>query len=227
MKRREFLISAATFAALSACTKPEYTRATQSEVRAAYYHSDAPPSISLLNMVNENTDSSEHAGLLINGSQRVLYDPAGDYWVKGRPRKDDIHYGMTDQWVRQYESFHARLGYYVLKQTIYVDQAVADLAIRKAQEKGETYHTQCASSITWVLRQLPGFSSIPQTMFPDHLRNSFARLPNLKVEYFYEDDVGQNYKQAPVEGFDPQDTAPPAKPRHGRGEREFVNDRAS
>ncbi len=218
MKRRDFLLSAASFAALSSCTKPEYTRATQAQVQAAFYHSDAPPSISLLNMVNENTDSSEHAGLLINGSQRVLYDPAGDYWVKGRPRKDDIHYGMTDQWVQNYESFHARLGFFVQKQTVYVSQGVADLAIRKAQERGETYHTQCASSASWVLRQLPGFSSIPQTMFPDRLRKAFARLPNVQTTYIYEDDVGQNIEALPVEGFNPNDTAPPAKPRYGRGE---------
>lgn len=188
-------------------------------MRAAFYRSDEPPSISLMSMIAEKTDLSEHTGILINGSQRVLYDPAGSYWVKGRPRKDDIHYGMTDAWVKSYESFHARWGYYVTRMTKLVPLEVADQAIRLSQEKGETYETQCASSASWVLKQLPGFGEIRQTMWPNQIRLDFEKIPGITIATIREDDKGQNIVPAgQIENYDPNDTAPPPKPEFGRGE---------
>lgn len=218
MKRREILLGAGS-AMLAACTKPDYPRASQAAADAAFYSAGPPYYIALENMVYTSNNNSEHTGLLINGSQRVLYDPAGSYYVKTRPRRNDIHYGMTDPWVKQYESFHARLGFHVVKQTKMVTREVADLAIRKSEEQGETYHMMCAVSVSKVLRQLPGFESIPQTMSPDRLMEAFAKLPGVTTEEIYEDDRGQNLVDVEIENFDPNDTAPPPKPENGRGER--------
>lgn len=217
MNRRSFLIGAGGLA-LASCTKPDYPRASQAQVNQNFFYAGPPFSISLENMVNERNDVSEHTGVLINGSQRVLYDPAGDYYYRGRPRKDDIHYGMTDAWVKTYESFHARLGYYVLKQTKLVSREVADLAIQKAQEEGETYHMLCAMSASTVLQQLPGFQSIHKTISPDALMKEFGKLPDVQTEIIRENDVGQNIEAGAIENFDPNDTAPPPKPENGRGE---------
>ena len=38
-------------------------------------------------------------GLLINGSQQVLYDPAGTFTHPDLPRAGDVHYGMTPRFV--------------------------------------------------------------------------------------------------------------------------------
>ncbi len=218
MKRRDFFWGAGALL-LSSCMKADYPRATEAEVQRFVYRSDEPPSISLLSMISEKTGRSEHSGILINGSQRVLYDPAGSYWVRNRPRKDDIHYGMTDKWVRSYESFHARWSYFVRKQTKYVPLEVADRAIALSQQKGETYETQCASSASWVLRQLPGFGSIRQTMWPNQLLDDFSELPGLVTVEIHEDDMGKNIIPADqIENYDPKDTAPPRKPEFGRGE---------
>lgn len=220
MKRRALLGGGASLlvlASLNGCTRSDYPRASQEEVEAAFYRSDAPPSISLMSMVSEASERSEHVGILINGSQRVLYDPAGDYYVLSRPRRDDIHYGMTDQWVQHYESFHSRLGFYVEKLTIPVSLQVADLAIARSQERGETYHTQCATSASWVLSGLPGFERIPRTMSPDTIRQVFATLPGVQTDIIRESDRGQNLEPVPVAGYDPQNTAPPIRPEYGRG----------
>ena len=223
MDRRKFMMSAAGSVALFSCTV-DYRRATDAEVRAAFYKHDGPPSISLMSMINEWGDKSEHSGILINGSQRVLYDPAGSYDPSTQPgwyvppRKDDIHYGVTDTALRQYERFHARVGYYVLRQTVNVPLPIADQAIRLSQQRGETIQTQCATSVTWVLRQLAGFESISPTMFPQTVRKDFARIPGVVNKEFHEQDYGQNYQTTEnlVVG-DPNDTAPPPKPVFGRG----------
>ena len=56
-----------------------YTPATPEEIARARYVSDEPPSITLISMVNAASGRSAHSGLLINGSQQVLYDPAGTF----------------------------------------------------------------------------------------------------------------------------------------------------
>ncbi len=208
----------ATSLALFACEKPEYPRASVAEIRRVHYKSDEPPSITLMSMVEESSGRSEHVGILINGSERVLYDPAGTYYVVGRPRRNDIHYGMRDVWIEHYESFHARLGFYVETQRKEVPLAVADQAIRLSEEKGETYYAFCADSASWVLRQLPGFESIPRTFSPNSIRKAFAKLPGVKTNIVREFDHGKNLNEIVIDGFDPYNTAPPPKPEYGRGE---------
>lgn len=214
MRRREFL-TAGTAAALMAGCKPAYDRATDAEVRAAFYRHPAPPSIALLSMCRTSDDVSEHSGILVNASQRVLYDPAGNYWVPGRARQRDIHYGMTDYFVEQYERFHSRLGFYVRRQTVEVPMEVAELAIKRSEERGETYFTQCAVSASWVLRDLPGFAHIRLTIDPHILLRDFSRTPGIVEKVTREEDTGKNI--AGVPGYDPNDTAPPPKPEFGRG----------
>ena len=90
-----------------------YTPATPDEVARARYVSDEPASVTLISMVNERSGRSAHAGLLINGSQQVLYDPAGTFSHPDLPRAGDVHYGMTPRYVDYYERYHARFDYYV------------------------------------------------------------------------------------------------------------------
>lgn len=223
MNRRDFLAATFGSAMLYSCTA-KYHRASDDEVRNAFFHHDGPPLIALLSMIKDYGNSSEHCGILINGDQRVIYDPAGSYDPASQkgwyvpPRKDDIHYGVTDRALDQYQRFHSRLGYYVLRQTVEVSLATANLAIRLSQQKGETVKTQCASSASWVLKQLPGFESLHQTMLPNGLRKQFAQLPNVQNFEIHENDVGQNYQQANLTVGNPNDIAPPQKPDFGRGE---------
>ena len=217
MKRRVFISGAGT-ASLLACG-PSYERASQDEVNAAFYHHGGPPQIALLSMVSTGNDVSEHAGIMVNGSQRILYDPAGTYdssqvpnW-KAFPRRNDIHYGLTDRAFLQYKRFHARVGYYVHQQTVTVPLEVANRAIRLCEERGETKFLFCAQSASWVLKQLPGFTHIKSTFSPENLRRDFAKVAGVVDSELHESDAGKNYQVG-----DPDDTAPPPKPEFNRGE---------
>lgn len=63
-----------------------YTPADPEAIARARYVSPEPPSITLLSMVDVASGRSAHSALLINGSQQVLYDPAGTFTHPDLPR---------------------------------------------------------------------------------------------------------------------------------------------
>ncbi|MDZ4134002.1 MAG: hypothetical protein U1D06_00195, partial [Paracoccaceae bacterium] len=64
---------------LSACGTAEPIWATDEAVARARYVSTEPPSITLYTVQATRDGSGAHAALLINGSQRVIFDPAGTW----------------------------------------------------------------------------------------------------------------------------------------------------
>lgn len=170
-----------------------YTPATQAAIDRARYVSPEPPSVTLISMVNEKSGNSEHAGLLINGSQQVLYDPAGTFTHPDLPRRGDIHYGMTPRYVDYYERYHARFDYFVEAQRLEVSRAAADQLIANAQAEGQRMKMTCSLAQADVLKPVPPFTGvIHSSIFPETLRHEFQTLPGVKDSYVYENDVGQN-----------------------------------
>ena len=77
MLRRLFAVL--TFALLSACGA-DHKWASDAEVAAARYAPGPPATITLVTSVNGHSGQGAHSGLLINGSEQVLYDPAGTWY---------------------------------------------------------------------------------------------------------------------------------------------------
>lgn len=187
---RAALLALVGFLALAGCEP--YIADSPEAVAAARYVSDEPPSVTLMSMVNAHSGRSAHAGLLINGSQQVLYDPAGTFTHPDLPRRDDIHYGMTPRFVDYYERYHARFDYYVEAQKVPLTRAQADQLIANAQAEGRTMKMQCALAAADVLAPVGPFQGVPHSVFPEGLRAYFAALPGVEDSYVYESDVGQN-----------------------------------
>jgi hypothetical protein len=103
-----------------------YEPASPEEISRASYVSSEPPSVTLVSMVSTRSGRSAHSALLINGSERVLYDPAGTFTHPDLPRRGDIHYGITPRFLDYYERYHARHSHFVHSQTVYVSRATAD-----------------------------------------------------------------------------------------------------
>ena len=110
------LLLLAALSALAGCET--YRPASFEEIARARYVSPEPPSVTLMSMVNTRSGRSAHVGLLINGSEQVLYDPAGTFTHPDLPRAGDIHYGMTPRYVDYYERYHARFDYFVEAQKV-------------------------------------------------------------------------------------------------------------
>jgi len=155
--------------------------------RAAYAH-DGPPALTLYTMVNNRSQAGAHTSLMVNGAQRVIFDPSGSVRFSAAPEIDDVLYGITPVLEEAYASAHARAEYHVRIQRVEVPRAVADRALALVQANGPVPASLCTSATAGILRQLPGFDSLPVTLFPNGLADSFALLPGVAERRVYEDD---------------------------------------
>jgi hypothetical protein len=144
----------------------------------------------LMTMINNNNGSGAHTSLLINGSQRVIFDPAGSFRNEKVPQRDDVLYGVSPVVLAAYKGAHARSAFHVVLQTVEVPPEVANRAIQLAVARGHVAQAQCAASTIAILQQLPGFSQVSNTLFPKRLMENFATIPGVQTEKYYEDDEG-------------------------------------
>ncbi len=162
-------------------------------VRSARFVSDQPPSITLFTVIGIPKGEGGHSALMINGSQRVMFDPAGTWNHPHVPERHDVHYGITDNIRHFYIDYHARETYYVEEDTVYVSREVADAAIRAAEANGSVPKSFCANHAAAVLRQVPGFEGAPGGFSPLRLRDWFVTLPGVKVQKHMDGDPANNH----------------------------------
>lgn len=182
------------------CGAAEPVWAPQEEVtRAAYVH-PGPTSLTLYTVINNSSGAGAHTALLVNGSQRVVFDPAGTFYHPQLPERNDVHYGMSPAALDFYIDYHARVTYHVVEQTIIVSPQVAELALQRVQAYGAVAKAQCAASTSEVLRGIPGFEGMPQTMSPKKLMAAFAQLPGVTERTVYDDspDIRGQLVDAPA-----------------------------
>lgn len=171
---------------LAACTKPAIW-APDEEVMAARYVHHGPPAITLFNVINNESGTGEHAALMINASQRVLFDPAGNWQHPQSPEQHDVHYGFDDRQLFRYTYFHARRTHHVRKQHLELPAQHAELILQLARQAGPVPDAYCARSIGEILQQVPGFEGIPVAFRPNRLSDAFAGLPGVQEERIYSD----------------------------------------
>jgi len=176
---------------LAACTAEPVWAPDDAVARAAYVH-DGPPSITLFTMVNNRSNEGAHSGLLINGSERVIFDPAGSWWHRSAPERNDLIYGITPTMLRFYVDFHARETYRVVTHSVIVAPEVAEQAIRLAQDYGAVPKASCSIATSRIVQQLPGFENVKGGLFPARLMRSFSELPGVQQQVYLDDDSDNN-----------------------------------
>lgn len=185
------LASLIVVAFLAACsTAPAGPQASDQTIAATAFRAQGPATLTLITMMNNNSQSGAHTALMINGSQRVIFDPAGSFRNDKVPRRDDVLYGIRPAVLAAYKGAHARAAFHIVLQTVEVSPQVAEQAIRLAMARGRVASTQCAASTIGLLQQLDGFSGISTTLFPKRLMENFATLPGVQTEKYFEDDEG-------------------------------------
>lgn len=188
-------LAIALLASLAACATNR-TTATPAEITAARSVQGPPPTVALLTMVNSKSGFGEHSALVINGSQMVIYDPAGRFEEErvGLVRAEDVLYGVTPDLVAYYNSYHARFGYFVRMQQVNISLQEAEALIAGVQARGAVPQLVCGTAVSDVLNDLPRFSSIPTTFLPGGIMRRFAQIEGVTTTDIIEDDVGQNYR---------------------------------
>ena len=176
-------------ATLTACTVPNQGGASLEEVARAAYTHDGPPSITLYTMLSNRSGAGAHTSLLVNGSQRVAFDPAGSFRHEKIVSRRDAVFGMTPYLVDQYTRFHARETYHVVIQTIEVSPEVAEQALQMVINHPAVGQSHCAMATSQLLAQLPGFEDVRPSYYPKRLMETFAAKGSTYERlYEYDDD---------------------------------------
>jgi hypothetical protein len=171
----------------------ESTFAPEEAVQAARYQSSEPPSLTLYTVINVRSGAGAHTGLLINGSERVIFDPAGTWHHPALPERNDVHFGMSEKMVAFYIDYHARETFYVIEQKLPVSAGVAELVMQRAKAYGAVPKAMCAQSVSSILRGVPGFEGLPQTFYPKQLADAFGQLPGVTSRKITDDDADNNH----------------------------------
>jgi hypothetical protein len=189
MQRRDFIFGMPL--ALAACGA-QPTESPPDQIASAAYHFDGPPSLTLFTVRNTGSGNGAHTGLMINASQRVMWDPAGSFAHPSIPEHNDVLFGITPRVEQFYISYHSRISYYTVIQTIEVPAGVAERALQLALVSGPVSKAHCTQATSNLLKQLPGFGSLRTTWFPDNLEREFGELPGVTTREYRETDSDDN-----------------------------------
>ena len=196
-------LALAVMVGLSACAPvPEPTQSvTDAELREKIYRHDGPPALTLFTMVNNSNGSGAHTSLMVNGSQRVIFDPAGSFRHPRIATKNDVIYGVTPVMEDTYTRFHARETFHVIVQHVEVPPQVAEDVLARVLAQGPVPRAQCARSTSDLLSDVPGLNgAIRSTWFPKQLADQFGQLPGATTQRLYEYDDADRFKA--LEAFD-------------------------
>jgi len=130
-------------------------------------------------MINNRSNEGAHTGLMVNGSQRMIFDPAGSFNHPQIPERNDAFFGITPRAHDFYIDYHARETYRVKENTLVVTPEQAEAALIALQQAGPVGPTRCNIAIVQVLRQVPGFDDVPGSIFPLNTMRYFESRPGV------------------------------------------------
>ncbi|MBT8414964.1 MAG: hypothetical protein KJO30_11590 [Boseongicola sp.] len=166
---------------LAACGGPaEPVWAPDAAVKRAFYAHSGPPRVTLYTVVSTRNGSGGHSGLMINGAERVMFDPAGTFQVPFVPERNDVLFGMTGRALAAYVDYHARPAWDVRVQEVDVSEAQAAALLAAVKAYGAVPKAQCSLAIGRILSRVEGFKSVGVGYFPNALAGDFGALPGVR-----------------------------------------------
>lgn len=187
---KHLIASLCCITVLAGCAAQDASDDSAADIAAVAFRSSEPPSLTIFTMVNNRTGAGGHTALMVNGSQRVIFDPAGSFRDPRVNERGDVIYGVTPGWLNAYKSAHARSSHHVVSQEIPVTAEQAERALALVQSNGSVAGAFCAQSTSAILGQIDGFGGIRRTFYPVNLMEQIAQLPNVSTTKLYEDDDG-------------------------------------
>jgi hypothetical protein len=189
MDRRRFVFGLPL--ALAGCGAPSVWAPDEQVMQAVYRH-DGPPMITLFTMKGVYSGYGAHTSLMINASQRVIFDAAGSFVYPDIPERNDVLFGITPRVENFYIGYHARTTYFVIRQDKEVSPEVAELALQLALENGPVPRSACTLATSNLLSKLPGFERVNPTLLPDRLEMRFAELPGVVTQEYRDFDPDED-----------------------------------
>ncbi len=190
--------------ALTGCAVEEVGAPPDAVARAAYVSAE-PPSLTLVTVISNRSESGAHSALVVNGPQRVVFDPAGTFNdpinnpvnagggdARVMVERGDVLYGMTPDYYRAYVDYHTRTSFRTVEQRIEVSPATAAAALALVQSNGPASKATCARATSRILSRVPGFEGFPTGWYPKDAMEAFARYPGVTTKVYRDDDPDEN-----------------------------------
>lgn len=189
---RRVILCLGLLAMLAACGSGRPV-APETVVEHARYAGPGPTTLTLVTSIRSATGVGAHSALIINASQRVIFDPAGSYQatIDGQPvapQRGDVIYGVSPPILAGYLKFQSAKGFHATTITVPVSPEVAETALQRAEGNGAVSQAFCADATSSLLASLPGFESLRPSMFPRQFMREVAKLPGVTIKT-YDDGV--------------------------------------
>jgi len=187
---RSLVLALGAMVFLAGCAAESVWAPDDAVARAAYRH-EGPPRLTVYTMINNNFGGGAHTSLMINGSQRVIFDPAGSFKHDTIPERNDVLFGITPPVEDVYTRYHARKTYHVQIQRLDVSPELAERAIQLVKANGPVPSAQCSLATSRILGELfPG--RIRTSWYPRKTAEDFGNIPGVTEEKLYEYDGDDN-----------------------------------
>ena len=177
MRRLRLLVAALALPLLAACGA-DNVYAPLAEVAERAYVSPDAPKLTLLTAINNRTGEGGHSALMISGSQRVIFDPAGTWYNPAAPERGDVHFGITPKLLEFYVDYHARPTYRMVIQELTVTPETAARALALVEAHGPAPKATCGRAVSGVLRDL-GYTQVGRSWYPGRIMRDFDKVPGV------------------------------------------------
>ncbi len=164
--------------ALTGCVGEAVWDSDEAVSRATYVE-PGPATVTLITSINTRNNSGAHSALLIDGAQRLLFDPAGNWHNPGIPERNDVLFGMSPGYMDLYYAFQSNGVFEVRTQTVEVSASTAAQLSQAVQSYGAVAPAFCSRSITEILSGTPGFQTVTPGFFPMNTMEQFGQLPGV------------------------------------------------
>lgn len=165
--------------------------APEAEVAARAYRASDAPKLTLITAINNRSGQGGHSALMVSGSQRVIFDPAGTWRHPTVPERGDVLFGITPTMLDFYTDYHARPSFHLVMQEIPVTPEQAERALRLVQAAGPANKATCGISVSGILRDL-GYDQIGRSWFPARIMRDFDSVPGVVRTEIYDDTVDES-----------------------------------
>ncbi len=170
----------------AACATDPGPWASDEAVAQARYRAPGPPMLTLFTMVSNDTDGGAHSALMVNASQRVIFNPAGTFHHPNLPQRADVHYGITDPMVDFFIDYHARETFRVVRHDLEITPEQAEMILQRIEKRGAVSRALCTTSINGILRDVPGFEWVPRSPYPSRTMRAFDKVPGVQIRRYYD-----------------------------------------
>lgn len=167
------------------------------EVSARAHVEPGPARLTLMTAINNRSGEGGHSALMVSGSQRVLFDPAGTWRHPTAPERGDVIYGITPTMLEFYTDYHARPTYHVVVQEVVVPAETAERALALVEAHGPASKATCGMSVSGILREL-GFSQVDRSWFPARIMRDFAEVPGVVEHKIFDDTEDAHSPDGPA-----------------------------